>query len=201
MRVLFFIFGVPMMILSFFEAIDVLPYVQNLSVIADGKTIELTQEEQESLMQSVNELFENSHTMPAFGVVFDEMFKEQTQNGYFVSMKFPQLMEINDLPFDELVFQVSPDFYGFNLMRGIKGVFQGRCIFINLQNKTMSEFYEKLTNLESVKNASVDESDKQTTEVEENQNENFEVSNEEIPENFQSDEKQVDEEIVKNQNL
>ncbi len=198
MRVLFFILGVPMMIMSFFEAIDVLPFVESCNIIADGHTIELTQDEQKNLLESVNSLFENSHTMPAFGVVFDDMYKEIVKEGYFVSLKFPQIMEVNELPFDELVFEVNPEYQGFNLMRGMKGIFQGRCIYIDLQDKTMADLYEKITNLESVKNfdSIPEEENANNVDVTENINEqqqNSETDNVVLQENQNNDENDVEE--------
>lgn len=153
MKILFFFMGVPMIILSFFEAIDVLPYVETAEIIANGNRIEISQEQQQSFMEQIEMLFEDSHTMPAFGVVFDDMFKEEIKSGLYVSMKFPQVFEVNNLPFDELIFKVEPDFQGFNLMRGMKGIVQGRCIYIDLQDKNMQEFYDYLTSFEQVKSA------------------------------------------------
>lgn len=151
MRFLFFFMGVPMIIMSFFEAVDVLPYVSQYNLLVNGNVVELSQEETEQLQQQVEKLFENSHTMPAFGVVTDEIFHEDVQNGYFVSMKFQTSIKINELPFDELVFKIGRDFHGFNLMRGNHGIFQGRCIYIDLQERTMEELYDFVEGLESVK--------------------------------------------------
>lgn len=151
MRFLFFFMGVPMIIMSFFEAVDVLPYVSQYNLLVNGNVVELSQEETEQLQQQVEKLFENSHTMPAFGVVTDEIFHEDVQNGYFVSMKFQTPIKINELPFDELVFKIGRDFHGFNLMRGNHGIFQGRCIYIDLQERTMEELYDFVEGLERVK--------------------------------------------------
>ena len=151
MRFHFFFMGVPMIIMSFFEAVDVLPYVSQYNLLVNGNVVELSQEETEQLQQQVEKLFENSHTMPAFGVVTDEIFHEDVQNGYFVSMKFQTPIKINELPFDELVFKIGRDFHGFNLMRGNHGIFQGRCIYIDLQERTMEELYDFVEGLESVK--------------------------------------------------
>ncbi len=144
-----------MMIMSFFEAVDVLPYAQSIDVIVDGHDVVLTEEEQDALEQKVFELFENSHTVPAFGVMFDEMYREEIQNGKFVSLKFGRLLEVNGLPFDELVFRVEPDYYGFNLYRGVRGVFQGRCIYIDLVEKNMQELYDFLGNLSGLEDVNV----------------------------------------------
>ena len=151
MRFLFFFMGMPMIIMSFFEAVDVLPYVSQYNLLVNGNVVELSQEETENLQQQVEKLFENSHTMPAFGVVTDKIFHEDVQNGYFVSMKFDTPIKVNDLPFDELVFKIGRDFHGFNLMRGNHGIFQGRCIYVDLQERTMEELYDFVESLESVK--------------------------------------------------
>ncbi|MGN1201597.1 MAG: hypothetical protein ACI4R8_05045 [Candidatus Caccovivens sp.] len=167
-----------MMIMSFFEAIDVLPYVESANIIYDGHVIELTQEEQSDLLENVNTMFEKSRTMPAFGVVFDDMYREIVQDGHFISLKFPQIIEVNGLPFDELVFKVEPESQGFNLMRGMKGIFQGRCIYIDLQDITMNDLYQKIINLDSVKNFDLNQIPEQT--IQENENEKFEnVENDE----------------------
>lgn len=157
MKFLFFFMGVPMMIMSFYEAIDVLPYVTNYNLMIDGNVIELSETEVQGLQEQVVSLFEGSHTMPAFGVVFNDMYQKDVKNGYFVSLKFDSPIQINNLPFDELVFKVDKDFHGFNLMRGENGIFQGRCIYIDLQDKTMANLFEYIENLDSVKNISLDE--------------------------------------------
>ena len=157
MKFLFFFMGVPMMIMSFYEAIDVLPYVTNYNLMVDGNVIELSETEVQGLQEQVVSLFEGSHTMPAFGVVFNDMYQKDVKNGYFVSLKFDSPIQINNLPFDELVFKVDKDFHGFNLMRGENGIFQGRCIYIDLQDKTMANLFEYIENLDSVKNISLDE--------------------------------------------
>ncbi len=140
MKFLFFFMGVPLMIMSFFEAIDVLPYATQANIIVDGNAIEISEEQQDQLFVSIQNLFENSKTMPAFGVTTPEMFEEELKSGTFVSMKFDSLFEVNGLPFDELVFRVDRDYHAFNLVRGVDGVFGGRCIYIDLDEKDMSEF-------------------------------------------------------------
>lgn len=155
MRILFFFMGVPMMIMSFFEAIDVLPLVTNYNLFVNGNVVELTETEMQGLQEQVQKMFEGSHTMPAFGVVTNDIYQEDIKSGYFISMKFDCPIQINDLPFDELVFRVEKDFHGFNLMRGMNGIFQGRCIYIDLQERTMEELYDYIESLESVKNLNI----------------------------------------------
>lgn len=177
MRFLFFLLGVPAMIMTFFEAKDVLPFVSTYSLMVDGNVVELSEQEQQSLEESVCQMFENSFTMPAFGVVFDKMFQEDVKTGVFVSLKFDQPMEVNNLPFDELVFKVDPTFQGFNLMRGNHGVFQGRCIYIDLHGSSMQDLFDCINNFESVKNIQnvEDQNEQENTEM----SENLEISEDE----------------------
>ena len=158
MRVMFFIMGVPMMILSFFEAVDVMPYVDYSSLIVDGVEIELSEEQQEQLNSQILQMFENVHTLPSFGVVFNDMYQEQIQQGKFVSLKFGEVLELNSLPFDELVFEVVSESQGINLMRGMNGVFQGRCIYVDLLEKNMQQISEFVDNIVLNNEESVDES-------------------------------------------
>ncbi len=149
-KFLFFLLGVPYMILSFFETMDVLPHVNSTSLLVDGYVVEMTQDEEKLLQEQVELLFKDSRTMPAFGVIFNDMYKDEIKSGTFISLRFPQLIEVNGLPFDELVFKVEADWSGVNLYRGINGEFNGRCIYIDFE-KDMSELDSFIHNLDSVK--------------------------------------------------
>ncbi len=150
MRFIFFALGVPMMIMSFFQVTDALPFVQSQNLFVNGHEIVLTETEQADLKQQIETLFENSHTLPALGVVFDNEFKTDLQDGIFVSLKFDVPIEINDLPLDELWFRVSPEAFGFNLCRANHGIVQGRCIYVDLNGKTMQNFSDFVNSLPQV---------------------------------------------------
>ena len=150
-RIFFFFMGVPMMIMSLFEAIDVLPYAVEYDVLVDGKSIEMTIDQKAELKEKIETLFGNCHTMPAFGVVTPEMYEEQINEGTFVSIKFDKEYKLNDLPFDELVFRVCKDCHGFNLIRGQKGIYNGRCVFLSVVDGTMDELYDYLSTFASSK--------------------------------------------------
>lgn len=139
-----------MMIMSFFQVTDALPFVQSQNLFVNGHEIVLTETEQTDFKQHIETLFENSHTLPALGVVFDNEFKTDFQNGIFVSLKFDVPIEINDLPLDELWFRISPEASGFNLCRANHGIVQGRCIYVDLNGKTMQDFSDFVNSLPQV---------------------------------------------------
>lgn len=140
MRFLFFVLGVPMMIMSFFQVNEVLPFVQDIALDVNGQEVVLSQQQTEQLSQQIADLFQNSITLPALSVVFEEDFQQMHSDGTYISLKFGQTMQVNDLPFDELVFKVDPNVYSFNCFRGNEGVFHGRCIYVDLNGKTMQQF-------------------------------------------------------------
>ena len=157
MRVLFFFMGVPMMILSFFEATQVLPYATDYSVYVNGNVVEISEADREALKEKVEAIFESSHTLPAFAVTTDEIFHEQIKDGIFVSIKFDNVLQINELPFDELIYKVEKDTHGFNLFRGMNGIFQGRCIYIDMMDGNMNDLYDFLTKFDIAESQESDE--------------------------------------------
>lgn len=186
------------MFMSLFQAVDVMPYVQNIDLIVNGNEIVLTEEEQTSLKDQLTTFFQDARIMPAFGVITPQMYEEQIQDGVFVSLKFDEVLEINGLPFDELVFKVQSDFQGFNMARGINGVFQGRCIFIDLNGQNMQELADYINSIESVQA----ELENDVDDIEEDETlENVEIPDEkDVIENDQQ-EKNDQEESTENQGM
>ncbi|MBO5910011.1 MAG: hypothetical protein J6Q15_00730, partial [Clostridia bacterium] len=57
---------------------------------------------------------------------------------------------VDDMPFDELLIEINPEFSGFNVIRGNKGIFEGRCYYVNLVNCTMKELYQYVSNINKI---------------------------------------------------
>jgi hypothetical protein len=149
MRILFFFMGVPMIFMSFFQAVDALPYATEFALYQNGHEIQLSVQQCETLKQQVEKIFENSQTLPSHDVASKEDFAESFSEGTYVSVKFDQVMHINDMPFDELVFKVERDTSSFNVVRRIHGNVQGRCIYVDLSNENMNELCDFVDNLET----------------------------------------------------
>lgn len=150
MKFLFFFMGIPLMIMSFFETAEVLPYANQLNLVVDGHEIQLTETERTDLQQQIYDLFEGSRTVPALGVVFEDMYQEDMQTGIHVVLKFDGVFEVNGLTFDELVFKVTPNAYGIGIIRGLEGEHNGRCLFVDLDGKTTQNFYDYVVSLDKV---------------------------------------------------
>ena len=138
-RFIFALMGVPIMFTSLFNVIDVFPYGQ-MSLIYNNNIIELTDEEKADIQSEFSKYLENAYDTPALAVIFPELYKEMLKDGYFLNFKFDAYYDINGLPFNELTIQIIEKGYGFNVFRGLDGVFQGRCFYVNTENVSTSLF-------------------------------------------------------------
>ncbi len=139
-RMMFALLGVPMMFSAIFNVCDVFPYGE-MNLIANGNVIEITDEEKADIQEEFINYMENAIETPALAVTFPELYNKMLNEGYFLNFKFDCHFEINGLPFDELTIQIGENDQGFNIFRGNKGVFQGRCFYVNTENSS-SKLYE-----------------------------------------------------------
>ncbi|MFQ6724164.1 MAG: hypothetical protein ACLRFE_02390, partial [Clostridia bacterium] len=87
-------------------------------------------------LNELNNVIENmlidSHTMPALGVSIHAEILQAVQHGVWIKLQYPQPCEVDGMQFDELLIEVNSEFGGFNIVRGNKGIYDGRCFYINL---------------------------------------------------------------------
>lgn len=97
------------------------------------------------------DLFEDictcSREMPAYGVSLNEETQKELTKGFWVEFVFDKTQMHNGMPFDSLLIQVQPHFQGFDLIRGQKGVYEGRCFHIYSPHNTMENLYNYLLSL------------------------------------------------------
>ena len=93
----------------------------------------------------LNNMLENSHTMPAFGVSIHSETLKALQSGVWLKLQYNGTQTIDEMSFDELLIEVNPDFNGFNIIRGNRGIYEGRCFYIDLIDTTMQPLYDVLT--------------------------------------------------------
>lgn len=90
----------------------------------------------------LSDVLDNCHTMPAFGVSIHAETINAIQKGVWLKLQYNGTQTVDGMPFDELLIEVNPDFQGFNIIRGNKGIYEGRCFYINLINNTMKPLYD-----------------------------------------------------------
>ena len=125
---------------------DLFSEVKMVEVYKDNQVLEMTSEDQQKFDELFCNAIEGARQMPAFGVSIDELTKEEIKSGLWVKFVFEKTMVKSDMPFDELLIKISKDCYGFNIIRGNNGKYDGRCFYLDL-DKSMNEVYDFLDNL------------------------------------------------------
>jgi len=96
------------------------------------------------ILNCFNDMIEASHQMPAIGVSIHELAVEGKQQGTWLEFNFDKTYYFNEMPFEALLIEIVPNFGGFNLIRRVDGRYDGRCLYLNLNDKNMHELYELL---------------------------------------------------------
>lgn len=129
------------------EEKTILEYLQSPSsveIIVDNNTIQL--ERLDSFLIELNKMLDNSQVMPAFGVSIHNHTVQALKKGIWLKFIYKQTNEAEGMFFDELIIEVQPKYSGFNIIRGNKGKYEGRCYYINLVGKDMSNVYNYIQN-------------------------------------------------------
>jgi hypothetical protein len=71
--------------------------------------------------------------------------KEAMKNNVWLELEFDKTIEYNQMPFDTILIEVNSEYAGFNLMRGNKGEYDGRCYYVDLDGN-MSKLYDFVVN-------------------------------------------------------
>ncbi len=137
-------------ILFCFEANIMLDWFSEAKMInfyKDGQQIELVSPQIEEIDNLFNEAIEEAICMPAFGVSIDSHTKEEMKSGLWIEFVFSSRQIRNDMPFDSLLIKIEKDCHGVNLIRGIEGVYEGRCFYFDLGEKNFDKLYEYLNSI------------------------------------------------------
>lgn len=148
-RLSFSFMALPMIFCSMFNSLDIFS-LGKMNIIYNGQVIEITSEEKAEIQSEILTYLEGSYDSPALAVIFPELYEEMLKDGYFINFKFDKHFEYNGFPFDEVTVKIEDDTYGFNIFRGVDGVFKGRCIYVNTE-KSSSNLYNLIVSI--VKNA------------------------------------------------
>ena len=117
--------------------------VTKMEVIIENNKTVITKDNKrfDNILDTLKRITEHAHDMPAFGVSLDNLTKEEMKKGTWLELKFDNTYEYNYMPFDSLLIKIEKDIYGFNLIRGNNGIYEGRCFYLSL-NGSMNDLYE-----------------------------------------------------------
>ena len=114
-------------------------------VIIDGEFNEVR--DTQKLNNILSDMLKDSHEMPAFGVSVHTETLKVINNGVWLRLQYNGTQVVDEMNFDELLIQVEPNYTGFNIIRGNRGIYEGRCYYIDLIQKDMSMLYNYLSKI------------------------------------------------------
>ncbi|MDE6505247.1 MAG: hypothetical protein K2L42_05180 [Clostridia bacterium] len=127
----------------FNEARDINVYNEGVKT-----TYSLGDENYKNILDCWNKTIEDSHQMPALGVSINSYTVEEMKHGLWVEFCFERQIQRSELPFEKLLVNVNKGFYGFNVVRyTAQRGYDGRCFYLDLNGKTMDDFYAFLSDL------------------------------------------------------
>ena len=100
-----------------------------------------------TILSEFEDMINNSHQMPAFGVSLDDLTRQEMQKGIWIEFTFDKTCYNSDMPFDSLLINIQSDFTGFNIIRKYQNKYDGRCFYIDLIDKDMTNLYNLLSSL------------------------------------------------------
>lgn len=118
-----------------------------VTVKGESTTFNKGDEKYEAIILSLKNVTNGAHEMPAFGVSLDKETRKEMQDGTWIELVYNLPKKHNGMPFESLLISVNADYSGFNLIRKVNGKYDGRCFYLDLVNKNMSEISTTLQNL------------------------------------------------------
>jgi len=112
----------------------------------NGHEIIMTEDDLQNFDDIFSELLKDCRPMPAFGVSIHDKTMEAIKEGIWIRFVFDETLSVNDLPFDELLINLTKDMYGFNVVRGNGGVYDGRCFYVDVP-RNMDKLYDYMSSL------------------------------------------------------
>ena len=129
---------------------NIVESAESINVYNDGNIISFTEKEKtfDVLVEGWQDLLDNSHEMPAFGVSLNRHTTEEMKKGLWIEFVFEKQIFYNEMPFEKLLVKVEKLWQGFNIIRyNASSGYDGRCYYVDLVGKNMSVFYDILINL------------------------------------------------------
>ncbi|MBP3630291.1 MAG: hypothetical protein J6J23_02255 [Clostridia bacterium] len=127
--------------------INQLDNVTAVRYYADGQTAEISKGDSRfnEIISRFAKLLDGYREMPAFGVSLDNETVEAMKSGEWVEFVFQEVYVHNGMPYKRLLMNIQAGNSGFNLIRNYNEKYEGRCFYVELNEKTMYNFINNCT--------------------------------------------------------
>ncbi len=126
------------------------PQAEQIKVYKDGNRVAYMPQQTpfQRIVAEWSALCKNAREMPAYGVSLHTETQTAMQSGVWLEFCFDGKKSHNQMPFQNLLVEVNPQFSGFNVVRyTAERGYDGRCFYVNLVDKTMQNIYDYLISL------------------------------------------------------
>ncbi|MBO5954358.1 MAG: hypothetical protein J6Q13_00130 [Clostridia bacterium] len=115
---------------------DCLKFVENFEIFNAGKSekIDETDNRFNHICLKLENVFQESFLMPAFGVSLHQETLNEMEKGVWLQINFNQELTKSGLNFNSLLFKLE-SVQGFNLIRKFNNKYDGRCLYLNLMKE------------------------------------------------------------------
>lgn len=123
---------------------------ESVNIYNDGQVTVYLKEEPNfcKIMEGWTVLSGNAREMPAFGVSLNNETVKAKNIGLWVEFVFAEQQTHSSMTFEKLLIKVEKQWQGFNIVRySDKDGYSGRCYYLDLVGKDMSQFYDIIINL------------------------------------------------------
>lgn len=120
------------------QLLGALENISKIEVIENGSFKVLENENFESALVKLKELFSSAKLMPAFGVSLHSETTNALKEGKWIKLSFLHQQNVNGLFFDALVFELN-ETAGANLIREYQGKYEGRCLYLDFDETVSLE--------------------------------------------------------------
>ena len=116
--------------------VDILNSVESFDIFNQGDCEKVGKNSGEfnKILNGVNDVFCSAILMPAFGVSLHKETLNEREKGVWLQINFSEELTKNGLNFNSLLFKLETT-QGFNLIRKYKDKYDGRCLYLNIQNE------------------------------------------------------------------
>ena len=117
--------------------VDIVEKIESFEVLENGKSSRIFPKDDKfnKLKTNIKNLFVTSRLMPAFSVSLHNETIQELKKDFWFKIHFNQEVEKNGLPFSSLLFKLE-EVQGFNLIRSFNKKYDGRCLYLDLDEKT-----------------------------------------------------------------
>lgn len=128
------------------QNVDILKEDVKVEVFNNGYIVDISSENVDKFDELFTEVLKTSRTMPALGVSLQNEVMKSLHNGVWVCYTFKEPCCVDDMCFDQLLIKFTKDMYGIDVIRGNRGVFEGRNYYIDI-HQSLDNVYEYLLSI------------------------------------------------------